>query len=182
MRGEETAIEIISEFMSPFEDSLTVLMLGDHMDEGTQDEIIDAFDNMRRSFTDPPKVGKTKLAKIRYLKLNTSEFFRGAAQEVVKKDACVIFLDRELSKNTLNILTNNDGDVDELDRMLINKYLIEMGQEKYVLDLRDCDDDRLKILLDVMDARAGEFNYIVVENTLGIWIYDIDEFTFIQTH
>lgn len=181
MRGEETAIEIISEFMSPFEDSLTVLMLGDHMDEGTQEEIIDAFDNMRRSFTDLPNIKTTKLEKTRYLALTTSEFFRGGAEAVVEKDPCVIFLDRELSKNALNILTNNDGEVDELDRMLLNRYLISMGQEKFVLDLRDCDDDRLKILLDGMDARAGEFNYILVENTLGIWIYNTDDFTFIQT-
>jgi hypothetical protein len=64
--------------------------------------------------------------------------------------------------------------------MLINKYLLEMGQEKYVLDLRDCDDDRLNSLLNGMDARAGEFNYIVVENTLGVWVYNTDEFTSIQ--
>jgi hypothetical protein len=180
MRGEETAIEIISEFMSPFEDSLTVLMLGDHMDEDTQEEIIDAFDNMRKSFTVIPKI-KTKLDSIRYLSLNTSEFFRGAADKVIEKDPCVIFLDRELSKNALNILTNHETDVDELDHMLINRYLISMGHEKFVLDLRDCDDDRVNLLLAGMDERVGEFNYIIIEYILGIWIYNTDEFTMIQT-
>jgi hypothetical protein len=179
MRGEETAIEIISEFMSPFEDSLTVLMLGDCVDDGTQEEIIDAFDRMRKSFSTIPSM-KTKLEPIKYLALKTPEFFRGAAHDIVEKEPCVVFLDRELSKNTLNILTNHEDDVDELDCMLINKYLLEMGQEKYVLDLRDCDDDRLNSLLNGMDARAGEFNYIVVENTLGVWVYNTDEFTSIQ--
>lgn len=179
MEDELTGIELISEFMSPFEDELTVLMLGDHIDTDTQDEIIIAFNNMRKSFTELPDIN-AELDPIKYVSLTTSELFRGVAEEIIEKEACVIFLDRELSKNALNILTNNETDVDGLDQMLIDRYLLSMGQEKFVLDLRDCDDDRIDLLMMGMDERMGEFNYILIEDMLGIWIYNIDEFTSIK--
>jgi hypothetical protein len=56
-----------------------------------------------------------------------------------------------------------------------------VGQEKFVFNLRGIDDQTVQQLTDAMDARAGEFNYVIIENLLAIWIYDLDEFTFIQT-
>lgn len=177
MNDDLTAIEVISEFMSPFEDHLTVLTLGDHIDDGAREEIIEAFNNMRKSFRELPGVN-TELEPITYVSLTTSELFRGAAEDTVENDACVIFLDRELSKNAINILANFEDEVDELDRMLINRYLISMGQEKFVLDIQDCDMDRVNSILVGMDERPGEFNYIIIDNVLGIWIYNVEEFMF----
>jgi hypothetical protein len=100
---------------------------------------------------------------------------------VIKKEVCVIYMDWELSRDTINMLTNHHKDVDDLEAMLIDKYLLTVGQEKFIFNLKGIDDQKVQQLTDAMDARAGEFNYVIIENLLAIWIYDLDEFTFIQT-
>ena len=180
MRGEETAIEIISEFMSPFEDSLTVLLLGDQIDDGTQEEITAAFNNIRKEFTGLPNVKPLESSSIDTIQVTTSDLFRGKVEDLVSKEPCVIYMDKDLSRDVINILTNNNKDVDELDAMLLERYVIAMGQEKFIFDLSNTDDEQLGLLLAGMDERVGEFNYIIVENLLGVWIYNTDEFTMIQ--
>jgi hypothetical protein len=177
MNDEKLTIEIISEFMSPFEDHLTVLTLGDHIDGVTRNRIIHSFNNMRRSFTFLPGVN-TVLEPITYISLTTSELFKGVAADVIRNEPCILFIDRELTKNIINILTDNNDDVDELDRMLIDRYLLSVGQEKFVLDTRDCDNDRVNQILNRMDERVGEFNYIILGDILALWIYDMDIINF----
>ena len=180
MRGEETAIEIISEFMSPFEDSLTVVLLGDQMDEGTQEEITAAFNDIRNQFTELPNVKPLSSTPVKTIQVSTSDLFRGKIEDLVATEPCVIYMDKDLSRDVINILTNNNKDVDELDAMLLERYVIWMGQEKFIFDLSNTSDDQLGLLLAGMDERIGEFNYIIVENLLGVWIYNTDEFTMIQ--
>jgi hypothetical protein len=172
-------LDIISEFMSPFEDSLTVLFLGDQMDEEFVGDVVNTVNSMRESFVDLPNIKTTKLLPIKHLALKTTELFKGKAEDHIEKDTCIIFMDTDLSKDVINIITNNADDVDELDAMLIEKYLLSAGQEKFVLDVTKCDNDRINTLLSEMDERAGEFNYIIVNNLLGIWIYNNDDFPFI---
>lgn len=174
--NERSAIEVIVEFTSPFEDSLNVLILGDHIDELEVTEMRAAFDRTRGEFLSLPSVDEEKMAPIKYIKINTSEFFRGKISDKIKKEPCVVYLDHELSKNALNILTNNNSEVDDLEEMLLEKYLFGINQEKFILDLTSCLDERVELLMSAMDARAGEFNYVLVEKYLAIWIYELDEF------
>lgn len=178
MGGEErSAIEVIAEFMSPFEDSLNVLILGDNIDKLEAAEVRAAFDRTRDEFLSLPSVDEKETGPINYIKVSTSEFFRGKIGDKVIEKPCVIYLDHELSKNALNILTNNNGDVDDLEEMLLEKYLFGINQDKYILDLTNCLDERVELFVSGMDARAGEFNYILVDKYLAIWIYNLDEFT-----
>jgi hypothetical protein len=175
-----SAIEVVSEFMSPFEDSLTVVLLGDHItDEEAEDAMI-AFDESRKNFNGLPKIGEV-LGPIDHVRATSSDLFRGKLDDVIKKEACVIYMDWELSRDTINMLTNHHNEVDDLEAMLIEKYLLTVGQEKFIFNLKGIDDQKVQQLTDAMDARAGEFNYVIIENLLAIWIYDLDEFTFIQT-
>ena len=177
MGGDErSAIEVIAEFTSPFEDSLNVLILGDHIDDLEAAEVKAAFDRTRNEFLSLPSVDEEKMAPIKYIKINTSEFFRGKISNKIKKEPCVVYLDHELSKNALNILTNNNSEVDDLEEMLLDKYLFGINQEKFILDLTNCLDERIELLMSAMDARAGEFNYVLVEKYLAIWVYALDEF------
>jgi hypothetical protein len=180
MRTEETAIEIVSEFMSPFEDRLTVLLLGDRFQEDDHQEISAAFDRARKDFTELPNVINKHMLPVDTRMIGTDDLFRGRIEELVREQPCVIYLDKDISRDIINILTNNDHEVDDLEAMLLEKYVIGIGQEKFIFDLTDTSEDRLQLLLAGMDARAGEFNYIIVENLMGVWIYETDEFTFIQ--
>lgn len=173
MEDELTTMEIIAEFTTPFDDHLTVLTLGDKIDVETREEITEVFNNLREDFADSLEL-TTELEPIRYMSLTTSELFRGVGEDILNNDPCVIFLDSELSKDVVNILSNNVDDVDDLDYMLIDKYLISVRQERFVLDISDCDNDRVDRILSEMDFRIEEFNYIILDDLLVIWIYDMD--------
>jgi hypothetical protein len=173
MEDESTKIKMISEFMSPFEDHLTVITVGDHYDQETCDQIFESFDITRNSFVELPHVNAT-LEPAAYERLSTSQLFRGAFDSVVGDRPCVIFVDRELTKITINLVTDGVSEVDELDAMLIDKYLLSINQEKYVLDITDCDGEKINTLVSGMDSTTGEFNYMLIDKYLAIWIYRIN--------
>jgi hypothetical protein len=92
----------------------------------------------------------------------------------------MIYLDTELSRQVVSILTSNDKDVDQLDAMLLEKYILQQPQEKYILDITDTPDHLIDSLMANMDSRPMEFNYIIYGNLMAIWVYWMDEFTLIQ--
>ncbi len=92
MGGDErSAIEVIAEFTSPFEDSLNVLILGDHIDELEAAEVKAAFDRTRNDFMTLPSVDEDKMAPIKYIKINTSEFFNTSNEELKNKFFFITF-------------------------------------------------------------------------------------------
>ena len=86
----------------------------------------------------------------------------------------------ELSKNTIKFISGHRDNLDELEEMLIEKYLIQQPQEKYIFNVSQTSDEELTDLMNNMDNRPEEFNYILYDNLLGVWIYFLDEFSLIQ--
>lgn len=174
------ALEVVIDFMSPFEDRVDVIALGDHITDELFKELETNFNNLRNLFNQIPGMSKNhKLGKVNMSRFTTAELFRGAASENLK-GLSTIYLDPELSSQLINILNADDNQVDELDIMLLDKYLLQEPQEKYILDITDTPEDALQKIIYKMDSRPAEFNYLVYGNYLAIWIYFNDELTLMQ--
>ena len=172
-------MEVMAEFMSPFEDELNIVALGDGITDETLQELEAAFNNMRSLINEIPSMKSSQLGTVNMFRYTTEGLYRGAATKQLE-NYCMIYLDTELSRQVVSILTSNDKDVDQLDAMLLEKYILQQPQEKYILDITDTPDHLIDSLMANMDSRPMEFNYIIYGNLMAIWVYWMDEFTLIQ--
>jgi hypothetical protein len=179
MEELQEPLDVMAEFMSPFEDQLDIVVLGDGIDKETTQELEAAFNNMRVLINEIPAMKSSPLGTVNMFTYNTEELYRGAATKQLE-NYCMIYLDPELSRQVVCILTLNDKDVDELDAMLLEKYILQQPQEKYILDISTTPDNLIHDLMANMDSRPNEFNYIIYGNLMSIWVYWLDEFTLIQ--
>lgn len=151
---ELNSMDIIAEFMATQENSEKLLIIGDKIDDDTANDIIVSF-----------KKANTELNTV---KLNTTELFKGECYEQLMDERCAVFLDSELSGHIINIITKNEHEVDELDVMLLNKYIIKTNQKKYIFDLSECPQTKINQLIKLMDLKSKYTNYIFLENIMGI--------------
>jgi hypothetical protein len=172
-------MEVMAEFMSPFEDQLDIVVLGDGITDETHQELETAFNDMRRLINDIPSMKSTPLGNVNMFRYGTQELYRGAASDQLKNYS-LIYTDPELSRQLISLLTMNNNEVDDLDAMLLDKYILQQPQEKYILDITSTPDDMIDSLMKLMDRRPAEFNYIIYGQLMGIWIYWVDDFTLIQ--
>lgn len=172
-------LEVIAEFLSPFEDTLNIVVLGDDVSDETTQELEAAFNTIRTAINTIPSMSGTYLGKANMFRFTTQELFRGAAEEQLKEYS-TIYTDPELSRELIDLLNQDDNQVDELDAMLLDKFILQQPQEKYILDITSTSDEALNKIMSKMDGRPAEFNYILFGTHMAIWIYWIDEFTLIQ--
>jgi hypothetical protein len=172
-------MEVMAEFMSPFEDQLDIVVLGDRITDETVQELEAAFNDMRRLINQIPSMGSSQLGNVNMFRYSTQELYRGAANDQLKNYS-MIYTDPELSRQIISLLTLNDREVDELDAMLLDKYILQQPQEKYILDIQNTPDEMISALMGLMDNRPAEFNYIIYGELMGIWIYWIDDVSLIQ--
>lgn len=171
MKGLETNIDLIAEFISPLEEPLRVLFIGDNMNTEMKDGLKNSINSIRNTFD--LELNASDLSYPEFIDVSTSELFRGQAQDLVNDVPCIMITDREMTSGVMNILAMSESDNDPLDNMLINKYLLELGHDaKYIMDVTDVDDETLELLFMDWDQRNGEINYYMAGNYLGIWFYD----------
>jgi hypothetical protein len=164
---------LIAEFIAPYDDNLSVVFICDHINQNTIDKFTDHMNTTRHSLP------TAKLNPISYVTTTTSNLFRGNAKEFLEPSKnSIVYFDHQIAANVINFLTNESDD--ELENMLIDKYLIQSPQEKYIFNLASIDDDNLAQLLQNMDAKPAAYNYIIIENYLAIWLYYQDDFSLIQ--
>ena len=164
-------VDLAIEFLAPFEDNLNLVMLGDQI---TKDEVrmwTDAFNYIRRTTL-------IELQNVNTVTGTTSDLFWGKLNPVLSDGISIVYLDSELSSNTIQFLTNSLDD--QMEGMLIDKYLLQVPQEKYIFNINQTDDEDLARLCQNMDKRSAAFNYLICENYLAVWILYQDEFTLIQ--
>jgi hypothetical protein len=180
MEELQEPLDVMAEFMSPFEDDLNIVVLGDGIEEETTQELEAAFNRMRVLINQIPSMESSPLGDVHMFRYTTEELYRGGATEQFK-NYCMIYMDPEMSRQIISLLTLNDKLVDELDAMLLEKYILQQPQEKYIMDISSTPDELIETLLANMDRRPAEFNYIIYGNLIGIWVYWMDEFSIIQT-
>jgi hypothetical protein len=168
-------MEVMAEFMSPFEQDLNIVLIGDGIKPSRKRQLKTGFNNVRKLLNQMPSMYDSQLKPVTFNQYKTQDLYRGAAEEKMK-EYCLVYLAPEISSQLISILTKHDKDVDDLDAMLIDKFILQAPQEKYIFDLTQTDNDMVNQMMNGMDERPEEFNYILYGDLLGIWIYWVDPF------
>ena len=164
-------IELIAEFIAPYEDDLKVLMIGDKFEPGIDRVFKTSLNITRKSLPD-------FLAPLDISTIKPTDLFHGKNSPLLKDNICIVILDNQMSLNVISFLTNELKD--DMESMLIDKYLMDVPQEKYIFDISTTDDDTLAKLCQNMDKKPGAYNYLICGEYLAIWILYNDDFHLIQ--
>jgi hypothetical protein len=159
-------IDVI-DFIAPYDDELYILFLGDDLNTELQNKFKKAIKKARKSIPG-------FIPEVNYANFTTSELFRNKAKEYLDSESCIVIADPEFSQNIIQYITNKLSD--EMEGMLIDKFILQAPQEKFIFDVHSVDDDTLNALIIILDERTTAFNYYMSGNYLGIWVLNPDEF------
>jgi hypothetical protein len=157
----------IIDFIAPYDDDLHVLFLGDHKNEPLQKSYKKIIKKARKSLPG-------QMPDVNYVEFTTSELFRNKAKEYLHSEACILIIDQELSNNIIQFITHKLND--PLEAMLIDKFILQAPQDKFIFDVHSVDDDTLNALINILDIQTSAFNYYMNTNILAIWALDTQEF------
>jgi len=151
----------VFEFIAPYNNYLNIILVGDNINPDTRDELMTALQELRKDSPLNLKEPKTIEAKL-------SDLFRGKLDETLRKKNSICYMDKYVSRDCINILLKDTTYVDELDAMLYHKYLLSVPVIKFMFDLTDVTDENLGKLLATMDVSEDNFNYLVVDDYMGL--------------
>lgn len=155
-------MQIITQFLNPCEDNINCLFLGDNVDEKDFNSVKSNFKFYRDSFL--PACGFECNGDVLTKKYGTSEIFRGALDEY-DMTKTIVFLDADLTKNLIHVLLNNPNSdeifVDELEAMLIDKYVMDLKCRKYIMDISKTPIMLIQRFYYGLDTNIDKFNYII---------------------
>jgi hypothetical protein len=157
----------VVDFIAPYDDELYILFLGDNLNAAHQNKFKKTIKKARKS------IGGF-IPEANYAQFTTSELFRNKAKEFMHSESCIIIADSEFSQNIIQYITNLLPD--EMEGMLIDKFILQAPQDKFIFDVHSIDDDTLNALITILDERTTAFNYFMSGNHLAIWVIDSDEF------
>lgn len=152
----------LTEFISPYEDDLNVIIMGDNITPEFIDDLQIEFNNTRSDIKG--------LGDISYHYFNTSDVFKNKINDLSKENICIMVMDDDLSLLCLKKLAEDTDDMDPLDVMLMDRYIGSVFQEKFVFNITKVSDTLLETIIDAMDLEYYRFEYILTDNHLGIII------------
>ena len=155
-------INYITEFISPYETELNVAFIGDGLETEYIFDAMDEFNNTRKDIKG--------LNDIKYHRFKSDDLFTGKVEDLSANNICVIFMDADISKKCLNRLTKTDNDEDPLDIMLMEKFIENVFQEKFIFTITKVSDTLLETIIDAMNLEYYRFEYILTDDHLGIII------------
>lgn len=161
----EMTLTPIVEFMSPFEDNLNIAFIGDNFDASEKYDFIQHINDMRYF------LGKGEATII---EATTSDIFRDKYKDTLYSENCVIIMDGELSSNVINTITYNTDGIDELELMLIQKYIMGIPQNRYIFNLNKTTDEDLERLMMHLDFMKL-YHYLAIDNYLVVWLTPYNE-------
>jgi hypothetical protein len=131
----------LTEFLSPYEDDLNVIIMGDNITPEFINDLQIEFNNTRSDIKG--------LGDISYHYFNTSDVFKNKINDLSKEDT---------------------ADLDPLDIMLMERYIGSIFQEKFIFNITKVSDTLLETIIDAMDLEFYRFEYILTDDHLGIII------------
>lgn len=155
--------EIITEFLYPDETEFNFIVAGDEETKKSQqtiNKIIKKINEFR---------SRKKLNKIKPKKETTSSIYRGSLLKEDKDPTLdVIYFDEDLTKDVINVLTNQYDHVDELDAMLINEFIIHANYKKFIFNIGKTKLNTTSELFNIIDGINNHImiSYVVVDNLM----------------
>ena len=155
-------INYITEFISPYETELNVAFIGDGLETEYIFDALDEFNNTRKDIKG--------LNDIKYHRFKSDDLFTGKVEDLSINNICVIFMDADISKKCLERLTKTDKDEDTLDIMLMEKFIENVFQEKFIFTITKTSDEIIEMIVDAFNLEYDKFEYILTDEHLGVII------------
>lgn len=152
----------LTEFISPFEEGLHVIFMGDNMTPEFMDRFKAEFNNTRKLIDG--------LDDITYHYYTTIEVFKQKPQDITMDNICIMIMDDELSNLCLKKIAWDVDDMDPLDIMLMERYISTIFQDKFIFNITKVSDTLLEKIIDPMDFEYNKFEYILTDHHFGVII------------
>jgi len=162
-----SAIEVISEFMVPVDDNINLIIIADDQNTDFNTDMVEAFNYTRKLYKTP--------GSIQPLEFTTYQLFKGRITPHLNKN-CITFCNADISKSIMKVLINEPEQIDPLDAMLLSRFIEQYPGEKFIFDISYVPDRDLQQFAWYMDENSNNFNYLVADNLLGVWILNADMF------
>lgn len=175
-RGINKNMDLLSHFMAPLGTKFSVFICGDNVGFEYENEIKKSFNQIKQWEIKDFDEGGLIHEDISYIRLSTTEIFRGALDSVANFDNDIMCLDSELSRKILYRIVDEYCESDDIENMLINKYIINSGCDKYIFDLSKLNRKVLSSVFRVMDYNLDGFNYVVSGDSMGLCAVGLTEY------
>ncbi len=150
-------INLITEFITPVNPNFKFIFIGDTVSQTIISEFKEAF----RLVNAKPKMSTITTHNLYNNKIKIS---------YTEKSPRILYFDKDLSKDMINIGTNNGDQVDELDNMLIWKFIMKIPLDRIIFDTSESTPELLAKFLDALDGAAESSTYYQNEHLLAIII------------
>lgn len=166
---------LITEFITPTDDPLYLITLGDNINQLTKTNLNNAIIDYKKDYNKAIK--NLDMAIITHNHYSTKNLFKGKLEEFCyipenKSAYYILYLDQELSYLTINAIIKNQ--IDELDHMLVDKYIINQPYDKFIFDITNIPEIIIKKLTKHMDSLMDQINYIIDNNHLALWLINLN--------
>lgn len=155
-------VSYITEFISPYETELNVAFIGDGLETEYIFDTMDEFNNTRKDIKG--------LDDIKYHRFKSDDLFTGKVEELSRNNICIMFMDADISKKCLERLTKTDNNEDPLDIMLMEKFIENVFQEKFIFTIAKTSDEIIEVVIDALDFEYDKFEYILTDEHLAVII------------
>lgn len=155
-------VSYITEFISPYETDLNVAFIGDGFETEDIFDMMDQFNDTRNDIKG--------LDDIKYHRFKSDDLFTGKVEELSRNNICIMFMDADISKKCLDRLTKTDNNEDPLDIMLMEKFISNVFQEKFIFTITKTSDEILETIIDALNTEYNKFEYILTDDHLAIII------------
>jgi hypothetical protein len=155
-------INYITEFISPYETELNVAFIGDGLETECIFDMMDEFNKTRKDIKG--------LDDIKYHRFKSDDLFTGKVEELSCNNICIMFMDADISKKCLERLTKTDNNEDPLDIMLMEKFISNVFQEKFIFTIAKTSDEIIEVVIDALDFEYDKFEYILTDEHLAVII------------
>lgn len=162
--------DLVADFLSPFEDDLQVILVGDELAKPEINKICKGIDRTRQDWFSLPDI-KDKYTPATCSVFTSSELFHGKMEELTNNKPSVIYLDRDMSYKTLMVITGKVDSLDKVEVMLIRRYLVDVILNKIVFDISDIDAGLMELITFAMDHHEDPYHYLISGNYMGLWLY-----------
>ena len=161
---------VIADFLSPFEDNLQVVLVGDEIPKPEINKVCKGIDKARQDWFSLPDI-TDKYVPATCSTMSVSDVYHGKMEALVVNKPSIIYLDREMSYKTLMVITGRTESLDKVDVMLIRRYLVDVILNKIIFDITDIDPGVMELITFAMDHHDQPYHYFISGKYMGLWLF-----------
>jgi 5S rRNA maturation endonuclease (ribonuclease M5) len=162
--------QLIADFLTPTVSDINLITLGDNIDKKIIKNLSSAINIYQLEYYQNVNENNTKpITNITHI--NTHKLFKGSLEPYqINENSTIIYLDNDLSELTIRTILNYK--IDELDHMLVSKYIINQTFNKHIFNLTNLNNKTINHFSNHLDRYVNNSNYFIDNHHLALWILD----------